>query len=121
MERKNARPTQLSSEQVADGLLHHFAADFGDGAGERNVFRAGFHAILRVATFLDATIAHQRGQALALQSSAGGVGVKQPDLRNGRSANEAGALIELRTYFHAAATRDATGERISELLRFGVH
>ena len=55
-------------EKVTEGLLHDRAADFGNGLGQRNILGANFHAVLRVAAFLDAAIAHQRRQTLALQA-----------------------------------------------------
>ncbi len=49
----------LRPEEILHRLPHHLATDIGDGPGERNVFRTDFHAVLRVAAFLDAAVAHQ--------------------------------------------------------------
>lgn len=96
----------LSGKDVFDRLAHDLAANFGDGVGQRDVFGADFNAILGVAALLDAAIAHQRVQALFLQSFAGGMSVEEPHLRNGRRADEVGLVIELRAHFHAAAAGD---------------
>ena len=47
-------------EKITNSLLHHRSADLGNGLGKRNILGADFHAVLRIATFLDAAIAHQR-------------------------------------------------------------
>ena len=49
---------RLLPEQVSERLFHHRAPDLGDGLRKRNVLRAGFHAVLRVAALLDSTVAH---------------------------------------------------------------
>src|SRR5579859_1496175 len=70
----------LPSEKISESLFHHLTAYVRDGARERDVFGAGFHAVLCVAALLDAAIAHERGQALVLHHLAGGMRVEQPHL-----------------------------------------
>src|SRR5512146_1165272 len=82
---------RLPMEEVADGLLHHLPGDFRDRAGERDVLRAGLHAILRVAAFLDAAIAHQRLQTFLLEHAARRMRIEQANLRDGRRTYEPGA------------------------------
>src|SRR5262249_49472631 len=106
----------LAAEEVLDRLLDDLATGVGNGFGERDVLGAHLHAVLCVAALLDAAIAHQGPQALMFQRLARGMLVKEPHLGNGRGANEAGALIELRTGLHAAGAGDAARDRIGLLL-----
>ena len=55
---ETAAPLLLSAEQVANGLLHDRAADFGNGLGERDLLGARLHAVLRIPALLDSAIAH---------------------------------------------------------------
>src|ERR1700674_201865 len=70
-------------QQVAERLSHDLATDFGNRRRQRNIFRTNLAAVLRVATFLDAAVAHERRQALALQGLPGGMRVEQAHLRDG--------------------------------------
>ncbi len=70
-------------------MLHDRAAYLGNGAGQRDIFGANLHAVLGVAALLNAAVAHQRRQTLALQFFARGMGVEQPHLRDGGRAYEA--------------------------------
>src|SRR5881398_1600541 len=106
------RHGRLALKKIGDRLFHHLPAHIGNGASERDMFWTSLDAVLRVATFMNAAIAHQRLQTFVLLHMAGGMGVEQLHLGDGRSAHEAGVLIELRTNFHAAAARDAPGDRI---------
>src|SRR5271165_5245173 len=65
------------AEEVADGLFHDIAADLGNRLSQGNVLGADLDAVLGVATFLDASVAHQRGQAFSFQSCTGGVGIEK--------------------------------------------
>src|ERR1039458_1498264 len=65
----------LGPEEVLHGLPHHLPADIGDGLGERDLLGADFDAVLRVAAFLDAAIAHERLQPVNFQCLAGGMGI----------------------------------------------
>src|ERR1700694_1291346 len=103
-------------EQVADDLLHNFAPDLGNGAGKRNVLGADLDAVLRIATFLNATVAHQGGQTLPLKGGSRGMRIEQANLGNRGRADEAGILVELRTSLHAGAARNAARERIGNFL-----
>src|SRR5256885_2181719 len=106
----------LALKEIGDRLFHHLPTHIGDGASERDVFWTSLDAVLRVTTFVNAAVAHQRLQALVLLHVAGGVGIEQLHLSDGRRAHESGLLIELGTNFHTAATRDAAGDRIRLLL-----
>src|SRR6267154_6586452 len=103
-------------EKVTQGLVHDRAAYLRNGRCERDILGADLDAVLSVAAFLDAAIAHQGRQALALQFLARGMHVEQPCLRDGRGAHEARILVELRASFHAAATRNTAGNGISLFL-----
>src|ERR1700761_5756022 len=103
---RGCRPA-LSAEQVADRLLHHFLADVGDGGRERNVLGTNLDAVLRVAAFLNAAIAHEGSETFALECLTGGVRVEEAHLADGGGADEAGVLVELRAGFHTAAAGDA--------------
>jgi tetratricopeptide (TPR) repeat protein len=48
----------LCPEEILHGLPHHLASNVGDGLGEWDVLGAHLDAILGIATFLDATVAH---------------------------------------------------------------
>jgi len=87
------------AEQVAERLPHDLAADFGNRRGQRDVLRTNLDAVLRVAAFLDAAVAHERRQTLALQGLAGRMRVEEAHLRDRGRAYESGVLIELRTGF----------------------
>src|SRR5271165_5631575 len=102
----------LRPKQILHRLPHDLSADVRDGLGEWNVFGADFDAVLRVATLLDAAVAHQRLQAIDLQRFARGMGVEQAYLRNGGRTDEASVVIELGASFHAAAARDAARQGI---------
>ncbi len=56
-------------EKVTHGLFHHLAANLGNRAGERNLLGTGFDAVLRIAAFLDAAIAHERREAFAFEAA----------------------------------------------------
>ena len=89
--------------------------------GQRDILGANLDAVLRVAAFLNAAVAHQRRETLALQLFACGMRVEQPHLRDGGRAHEAGLFVELRAGLHAAAAGDAAGKRISRFLLFRRH
>ena len=109
----------LEAEEVEDGLLHYVAANITDGSGERNFFGADLDAVLRVAAFLNSTVAHERLQTLLPEHFARGVHVEQTRLGNGGGADKSCALIELWTRFHAAAAAHALGELVGLLLHLG--
>src|SRR5713226_4939867 len=73
--RKEPTPVKAPSlaQQVAERLFHDLATDFGNRRSQRNILRTNLDTVLRVATFLDAAVAHQRRQTLALQRPAGGM------------------------------------------------
>ena len=48
----------LFPKQVANCLFHHIAANFGNGAGERDVLGADLDTVLGITTLLDAAIPH---------------------------------------------------------------
>src|SRR5580658_8673340 len=89
------------------------------GKGHRDILGADFDAVLRVATLLDAAVAHEGRETLMLQLFARGMSVEQPHLRDGGRAYEAGIFVELRASFHATAAGDAAGKRIRRFLLFG--
>src|ERR1700675_2637342 len=108
-------------QQVAEGLFHDLSTDFGNRRGQWNVLRTNLNTILREAAFLDAAIAHQCGQTLALQGLAGRMRVEQAHLRDSGSADKSRVLVELRAGFHATATRNATRQRIGSFLCLHSH
>ena len=59
-------------------MLHDRAADFGNCLGERDVLGADLDAVLRIAALLDAAVAHQRREPLALEFLAGGMCIEEP-------------------------------------------
>src|SRR5271167_4225756 len=83
------------AEEVADCLLHDFATDLGNRSRQGNVLGADLDAVLGVPAFLNASIAHQRGQALAFQRRARRMGIEQPHLGNRGCAHEASVFVEL--------------------------
>ena len=103
---KSEQAPSLLAQQVGERLNHDLATDFGNRRGQGNTLRANLDTVLSVATFLDAAVAHECRQPLVLQSLASGMRVEQPHLRDGGRADESCVLVELRTSFHAAATRD---------------
>src|SRR5438093_11729726 len=115
------RHYDLLSKQVSNRLFHDSAANLRDGAGERNIFRTGLDTILRVTALVDSAVAHERGEALALEGLPSHVRIKEPHLRNRCRAHESGLLIELRANFHAAAARNATRERVGGFLLLHGH
>src|SRR5215469_17316097 len=110
----------LASEKIFQRLLNNFAAGIGNGFGEWNLLRANFDAILGEAALLDSTIAHERLEPFMLESLAGGVLIKQPYLRDGGRAYEAGFLIELRASLHATAAGDTARDGIGLFLFCGI-
>ena len=58
----------------------HRCARSGDRGRERDVFGANLDAVLGVATFLDAAVAHEGGEAFALEGFAGGMRVEEAHL-----------------------------------------
>src|SRR3984957_11060288 len=100
---------QSAPEQVPEGLLHHLAAHFGYGIGQRDFLGADLNAVLRVAAFLDSAIAHQRGETFPLQRFSRGMSIEQLYLRNRRRADEARVFVELRACLHTAAAGNAIG------------
>src|ERR1700681_645209 len=75
------RKARSLPQQVAERLFHDLATDFGNRRRQRNIFRTNLDAVLRVATFLDAAVAHERRQTLALQGLPGGMRIEQAHLR----------------------------------------
>ena len=57
--RSESKYGALLPEKVSKSLLHHLAANLRNGSGEGNLFGANLHTVLRVAAFLNATIAHE--------------------------------------------------------------
>src|ERR1039458_7111882 len=97
----------LAFEPVFDFLRNHVAANVRDRIRQRNLFRADLDAILCKAAFLNAAVAGKRPQPLFFVDFARGMVVEQLDLRDGRRANKAGHVIELRANLHAAAAGNA--------------
>ena len=102
----------LAAEEVFGFLDQHVAADVADGVGEGDLLGAGFDAVLREATLLDAAVAGEGAQPFFLENFAGGVVVEELDLGDGGCADEACVFVELRADFHAAGAGDAVGERV---------
>src|SRR6185369_2285333 len=96
----------LSPEDVADGLLHYGSAYLRNRARQRDVLWTNLHAILRVAAFLDSSVAHEGPEAFRFQCRTGWVGVEEPNLRDRSCTNKAGVLVELGTDLHATAARN---------------
>src|SRR5260370_39340859 len=92
------------SQQVAERLLHDLTTDFGNRRGQWNVLRTNLDAVLGVAAFLDAAIAHQRRQTLALQRPAGRMRVEQAHLRDSRGGDGSPVLLSILAGVHTAAT-----------------
>src|SRR6266849_3648860 len=109
-----------SAEEPAEQrLLPGFAVDGGDGFGQRNIFGAGLHAVLRVGAFLDAAFAEQSLDAFLGVHRAGRVHVEEAHLADDCRADEFVACIHLRADFQATATRNAARKRIALFLNFG--
>src|SRR5882724_7740437 len=102
MTARGSDPSQARSlpEQITQSLFHHFAADLGNGAGQRNVLWANLHTILGIAAFMDTAVAHQSRQSLALQRLPGGMRIEKPYLGNGSGAYETGTVVELGASLH---------------------
>src|SRR2546429_784671 len=113
--RRRTDPIKKCSAQkpAKQGLFPCVTIHFGDGFGERNVFRAGLYAILRVGAFLHAARTHQRFQAFALVHCAGGVDVEEAHLADDGRADELVVLVHLRANFEAVAAGDAARKRVA--------
>src|SRR5271157_838519 len=100
------------TEKVADRLFHHVTADLGNRLRQWNIFGTDLDAVLSVAAFLDASIAHQGDQTLPFQRCARRMRIEEANLRNCGRADEAGVLVELRAGFHTTTAGDTTRKRI---------
>ncbi|MCU1297328.1 MAG: hypothetical protein JWO91_1606 [Acidobacteriaceae bacterium] len=57
-ETKSPFVANSAAEKVTDGLLHDLSADVGDRGRERDFLGTDLDAVLRVTTFLDASVPH---------------------------------------------------------------
>src|SRR5438477_5593355 len=106
----------LAGEHVFDGLDHHLPGDPRDRPRERDSLGAGLYAILGIAAFVDAAIAHKRMQAFFFEDRTGGMVIEQCDLRYRGCSNKSCVFIELWANFHADSAGYTVGEWISLFL-----
>src|SRR5579859_5311723 len=85
---------------------------------QRNLFRAGLHAILRVRAILDAAVPHHRLNPLFGMHPARWMHIKESHLAENRRAHKIVVLVNLRADFQAVSATNAARKRVSLLLNF---
>src|SRR5712692_1059180 len=116
-----SRAIGSSNQPAQQPLLDGLPVDFGNGLGQRNLFRANLYTVLRVGAIGHAARAHDRLEAFARVHRPGGMHVEQAHLADDGSADEGIVLVHLGTHFEASAAGDAARQRVSLLLEVGRH
>src|SRR5262244_2141704 len=108
-----------SEEEIAQPLARGLATDLADRVRQRDLLRARFDAVLRVAARGDAARTHQRLEALVGDVAAHRVQVREQGLADGGRADEVVPPPHLRTDLEAAPAGDALVQAVHEFLDVG--
>ena len=112
----------LFLQPAKQSVNNRLAVFFVDSSGQRNIHRAGFDTVLRVAAVGDAVVAHQRFEALIAVHLAGGVGKTRRAPNSGRPSPAHQAVAwphgdHPRTPEPAPAFTEAKGSGVQALWR----
>ncbi len=106
---------RLHAKPFLEHMLRRIFVDRRNRSRQRNAFRTGAHAVLRVAAAFDTAVVHQRFQTLLLVHFTSRMSVEQAHLRDRCRSDKASPVIHVRACLQANAASHAFGQLVRPL------